>query len=301
MSAPLLTSCFTGVESTKKITLSKEDVKSLKLTEEEKFFESVSGQPLSEWKPGKLFAAADDRTALIFEREGLPVDPVSLNIGGKHLSFTGTGTRISPDGSNVVILKFECQGQPYFYNTGKSQDEAPLTVTSDAIPMLIDLDMVERAKELLAGKKLWTRTPLWYDSLGNRIPGKKYVPVTVREVVPGTQIFPIKVAFEDDADKTGAWVFMNFGHGGKDSRSFANLFYLSDIRRKYPAIEDEVWQLICNEKVKTGMTKEECRLALGTPTDVDSGRDYSHAIDLWNYNNGTMLWFEDGILTRFRR
>jgi hypothetical protein len=48
------------------------------------------------------------------------------------------------------------------------------------------------------------------------------------------------------------------------------------------------------------MTKEECRLSLGNPAEVDTGHDYSQTLDLWKYNDGTTLWFEDGILTRIR-
>ncbi|MDE6400707.1 MAG: hypothetical protein K2L68_07600, partial [Muribaculaceae bacterium] len=66
-------------------------------------------------------------------------------------------------------------------------------------------------------------------------------------------------------------------------------------------IEDDVWQLICSSKVRTGMTKDECRLALGNPKEVDSGHDYTQTLDLWHYSDGAVLWFEDGILTRFRK
>ena len=38
--------------------------------------------------------------------------------------------------------------------------------------MLIDLDMVDDARELLKGKDLWLKTPLWYDNNGNRVMGK---------------------------------------------------------------------------------------------------------------------------------
>lgn len=295
----LLSSCFTGVESTKKITLSRDDLKALKMSEEEEFFKTIAPIPLAEWKPGKKFIAADNRTALIFESEGLPVNPVSMNIGGDTLYFSGIVSRIAPDGNDYALIEFADGHNKLLYNTGKKSGPEAGQVMSDAIPMIIDLDMVASANNLLSGKKLWTKSPLWYDSLGNRIPGKKYVPVTITGVSPGSLVFPVKIAFTDE-NNAKAWMYMNFGRSGKESRSFANLFYLSDLRRKYPGIDDDVWQLICNGKVKSGMSKMECKLALGNPSEVESGRDYSQTLDLWNYPNGAVLWFEDGILTRFR-
>jgi len=300
LSLTLLSSCFTGVESTKKISLSRDDRKTLQPSEEEIFFRPVSGDPLAEWESKRPFIAADNRTLLIFDQQGLPIDPDVANIGGKTLLYEGIESRIAPDGTTDAVIVFSCGDMILRHNTGKDISVAPGTVTSDAIPMMIDLKMIESARNLLLGKKLWTRSPLWYDIDGNRIPGKKYVPVTVTDVGPGSLVFPIKVRFKDETG-TEAWAFMNFGNSGKESRSFSNVFFITDLRHKFPAIEDDVWNLICSGKVRIGMTKEECKLSLGNPKEVNSGHDYSQTLDLWHYADGTVLWFEDGILTRLRQ
>jgi len=267
---------------------------------EEEFFKPVAGEPLSEWKTGRQFIAADNKALLIFDQEGLPIDPDVANLKGKTLVYEGTGSRIVPDGSYDMTIFFSCGPERYCYDTGKSMDEALSEVTSDKIPMLIDAKMIESARSLLLGKKLWTRSPLWYDDDGKRIPGLKFVPVTITDVQPGTIAFPMKVKFKDSRG-TESWAMMNFGYSGKESRSFSNLFYLSDLRDKYPQIEDDVWHLICQGKIRTGMTKEECKLSLGNPSEVDSGHDYTQTLDLWHYPDGAVLWFEDGFLTRFRQ
>lgn len=294
------TSCFTGIESTKKISLSRDDRKSLAPSPEEEFFRPVAGEPLSSWKKGRQFIAADNKSLLIFDQEGLPLNPDEAALKGKSLIFEETGRRIMPDGTYNTTIIFSCSGNRYTYDTGKSTDEAPSMVTSDKIPMLIDLKMVESARDLLMGKELWTKSPLWYDDNGNRISGLKFVPVRINDVQPGTIAFPITVGFTDETGRH-ARAMMNFGNSGKESRSFSNLFYLSDLREKYPQIEDDVWQLICRGKVKVGMTKEECKLSLGNPSEVDSGHDYTQTLDLWHYPDGAVLWFEDGLLTRFRQ
>lgn len=300
LSLTLPTSCFTGVESTKKISLSRDDRKTIQPSEEEIFFRPVAADPLAKWETKRPFIAADNRTLLIFDQQGLPIEPDEVNLGGKTLLYEGLESRIAPDGTNDAVIVFSCGDMTLRHNTGKDIAVAMESVTSDAIPMMIDLKMIDSARNLLLGKTLWTRSPLWYDANGERIPGKKYVPVTVIAVEPGSLVFPIKVKFKDD-NGNEAWAFMNFGNSGKESRSFANVFYITDLRRKFPAIEDDVWSLICSGKVRVGMTKEECKLSLGNPQEVNSGHDYSQTLDLWHYADGTVLWFEDGILTKLRR
>lgn len=297
--AASLSSCFTGVEGTKKIKLSREDRKALLPSDEEQFFVGITGSPVADWKIGKEFIAADDKTLLIFEQQGLPSDPSSPKIGGKILSFLGTDTRIGADGNMYVVIAFGNGNDTFLYNTGKTKQEAD-SLSSEQIPMMIDCDMVDKARSLLIGKNLWVKSPLWYDRDGNRIPGLKFVAVTIEDVQPGSVAFPLNVRFST-TDGKQAWLMMNFGNSGTESRSFPSLFSLSDIRKKYPAITDESWELICHGKVTTGMTKEECKLALGNPTEVNSGHDYSQTLDLWHYPNGAVLWFEDGLLSRFRQ
>lgn len=299
LTVSLLTSCFTGVEGTKKIKLSREDRKALQPSEEELFFVGVKGTPLPQWQMGKKFIAADDKTALIFDQQSFSADPMAAKLGGRILSFEGIDRRVGADGKMYIVIGFRDGNNLYIYNTGKTEEEAA-SLSSDQLPMVIDCDMVEETRSLLLGKKFWVKSPLWYDDFGNRINGLKFVAVTIEDVQPASASFPLKLKFTLDNGKY-AWLFMNFGNSGIESRSFPALFSLSDIRKKYPSISDEFWEAICRGRVKVGMTKEECKLSLGNPSEVNSGHDYSQALDLWNYSDGTVLWFEDGILTKFRR
>ncbi len=300
MAATSLTSCFTGVESTKKITLSKDDRKAILPTPEESFMDDITGLPLADWETGCHFLASDNKSVLIFEQTGLSPDPDKIGLKGTLLTYRDTENRMTPDGSSTIVINFVTpEGTVYKYNTGKKREEAMRNITSDRIPMLIDLDMVDQTRGALVGKTLWTRSPLWYDADGQRIDGRKYVPVTIDEVEPGNISFPLRIRFHDDSGNN-AWAFMNFGNSAADSRSFANLFYLTDLRKKYPSVSDEVWRLICLGKVQNGMTKIECKLSLGNPSELDAGHDWSQTLDLWHYPDGTVLWFEDGILTKYR-
>ena len=288
-----LSSCFTGIEGTKRVELGREDRRQVIPTAEETYLSDLKGTPLREWRKGRLFIATDDRLQYLLEQNNRTA---AASMKGKTLSYEDTETRRLPDGTMQTIVMLRNGNDLYAYRTGMRPERADTALTSDRLPMLIDRLMVERADSMLRGKRLWTRTALWYTGDSTRVTGRKFIPVDVTSVTPGETTFPLRVNFRDDAG-TDAFMFMNFGSTGYDSRSFANLFTLDDPRRHYPAISDEHWQLICSCNVALGMTKEECRLALGAPSDVNSGRSYSETLDLWNYSDGKALRFADGVLT----
>lgn len=295
-----LSSCFTGIESTKKINLSREDKKLSTPTAEERFISQMEATPLQSWETGRSFLVSDDKALLVIvPQEGIiPVAPDSIK--GKLLEFAGVESKINAAGVLTVSVLFSDGLVLYAYDTGKEFDDAMTGVRSDQIPMLIDLDLVAQARGLLAGKKLWSRTNLWYDKEGNRINGRRFVEVTIKDVMPGDMVFPLKVEILTDDNQT-AYLFMNYGTAENESRSFGSLFSLSDIKKNYPNIDQETWAYISSGRVKEGMTKEEVRLSLGNPTNATSGHDYSQTLDIWNYDNGKALWFEDGRLTRIRQ
>lgn len=295
-----LSSCFTGVESTKKISLSREDRKKIKPTDEELFYQGIPGIPLKDWDQGHKFFVTDNKAILVFEPHGIPIGDSIPELENKILTFTGIESRLDPAGNITLVIDFTDGRYKLPFNTGRPFENALEDVKSDQIPMLVDLKIVEQANNLLKGKQLWTRTLLWYDEKGERINGKKFVPVTIEEITPGNMVFPFKVKIKE-SDGSFAWLFMNAGNSGTESRSFAHLFSLTDLKKHYPSISDENWNLICLGDVAKGMTKDECRLALGTPIEVNSGHDYSRTLDIWNYENGIVLWFEDGILSHFRK
>lgn len=292
----MLTGCFTGVESTKKINLSRDDRKLIALSDEDTLMNAVRPQPLGEWLPGKRFLISDGRISLLFDRYGTTISPTdTASLAGDTLVYEGRDVRRLPDGGSETILMMRHGGQIFRYPSGKTPEAALSAVSSGELPMLIDLDMVSKADSLLRGRQLWIRTDLWYDMGGNRISGRKFVPVKVLGVVPGSMVFPLRLTLEDDRGKRFMQL-MNMGSGANESRSFARLFRLTDPHLSYPSISDENWALIQSGRVREGMTKEECRLALGNPSFTDSGRDYSSTLDIWRYDDGTFLRFRDGLL-----
>lgn len=300
LSSFTLVSCFTGIESTKKINLSRDDKRRADPTPEERFMDQLESYPLKSWERGKQFIVSDDRAMLVIVPQRGLVATAPDSIKGKTLEFTGVESKINAAGAFTVTILFTDGIYIYAYDTGKEFQEAMEDVKSSQIPMLIDQQMVDEARQLLSGKKFWTRSNLWYDKDGDRIDGKKFVEITIVDVQPGNMIFPLQLQILSDSNQT-AYMYMNYGSDDNESRAFHNLFSISDIRKHYPNIEPETWDYISEGKVKIGMTKDECRLALGNPAELNSGHDYSQTLDIWAYENGRVLWFEDGRLIKIRQ
>ena len=96
-------------------------------------------------------------------------------------------------------------------------------------------------------------------------------------------------------------MYMTIGNKLQSTRNFDTLFSLTNPRDKYPKISDDHWHYIVHNIVTQGMTKEECRLSLGAPFSIDRMPSNAGVIELWKYNHGANLIFEDGILKDYKR
>ena len=298
-----LVACNTGIETTKTIKMSRSERKEAQPRNEDLLADSIVSQPLSAWKAGKPFMVADDKVALLLESDKVTYGSDSLSLKNHVLRYDGTESGSDAGGGSVTLIRFLDGDTLYKYNTGRTADYARHYITGLDIPMMIDMDMVSLADSLLKGRRIWILNQLWYDASGNKLDGRKYVPVTITGVRPGDIVFPCIVDFTD-GNGNSASVFMNIKTAsgiGAESRTFPSLFSLVDPKEAYPSILPETWTLIQSGNVTLGMTKDECRLALGTPSDVDAGHNWSSTIDIWSYKDGTFLQFEDGLLVNFRR
>lgn len=296
----ILASCSTGIESTKKIRMNKDDVKLMAKSKEQIFASSLQGTPLSSWEKGKKFLAMSDRALYIFEPNETITGINVENFSGKTLTFVGVDSHITPDLKDECVIVFSDGTNLFRYLTKKPTAEAMNDIDSSKLPLLSDIDLIERWKEKLTGSTLWTKSNLWYDCNGTRVPGLKFAKVTVTDILPTTGDFPMKVKITGPNGEE-AFLNMNYTSDTHDSRNFAAVFFMADPKGKYPHISDENWALIQRGKVGAGMTKEECKLSIGNPDDLQSGHSRSQTMDIWQYNDGTYLMFEDGLLTRFRQ
>ena len=200
---------------------------------------------------------------------------------------------------NTFLFNDAINGRTYLYRTGKTIDEFH---PAFSIPMLIDMDMVQHIERQIKGKDFYIRTPIWYDRDNEQMmTGRHFIQVCIDSVLPGNSVMPLRVLFTtiDKGEKAMVWMSDNVSvmHG----RDFDAMFVASNPRLSYPTITDANWELITRGRVVVGMTKEECRLSLGTPRHINERPDQAGMREYWYYDGGSYLFFVDGLLSEFRR
>lgn len=290
-----LTGCFTGVESTPKITGSDVKKEHVVTTQEDLYLKDVSDEPLSAWGSGKKFIVTDDKISLIFGATAS-----SQALAGKHITYSGASETTGITGEKVTDLSFIApDGATMVYRINQPMDEI-MEKSSLSIPFTIQESVVNKADSLLRGKKFYILTRSWRDDDDNSMSGRQFVPVTITDVSAGNAVYPLKVSFTDDKG-VSARVFMMPGATKGTPRTFPTLFSFTDPYKKYSHIAPDIWDHIIKGQVTIGMTREECRLSIGAPKEIDRAANNSYLREVWLYENGIYLVYEDGILKFFRR
>lgn len=296
----MLVSCFTGVEDTKKVSdkdVSKAISRSQTAMKKQDLLVAYKDS-VPAWRQGKRFYVTDSQVKLIFAPSN-SVNSDTLQLSGKTLVYDGYSEGGVLDNRKTVNLMFSDSNNKYIYPTNKEIQEFN---SQFQIPFLIDEDMVAFYSKQLSNKDFWIKTALWYDVNNERmIKGRQFVKVHVERVEPGNKVFPLKVVFSasDSGQEAFVWIATNV-EVMKD-RDFGSLFTTENLRERHKDITDANWARITNCQVVEGMTKEECKLSLGTPKQVKQRPTYDGLNEIWYYDGGSFLLFADGLLKDFRK
>lgn len=293
----LFNSCFTGVESTKKIT-EKDVIKSgITIGNENKSeLDTLCAEKFVNWKKGKRFYISDNQISIVLKNANKSIE--NKNLKGDTIFYDNYYEENILGTSKTVILSFkDRQGNKYTYNTNKTINE--INNSQFNVQFLIDLSIVEKAKGLIKDTYLYINTSNWYDDNDNIINGMKYVKVKVCDVKPGNMIYSLKVMFEYNSKYSN--IFVSVKDNPVQNRAFSYMFSAQNPRDKYPTIKDENWELIINSNFALGMTKDECRLALGAPQNIDKAPSNQGLKERWLFGNGVYMIFEDGLLVKYRK
>ena len=297
--AALFTSCFTGIESTPRI--SSGDVRkrdAANTTPEQLFLSEVKPLPPAQWREGKRFFVTDDKISIIFQSQLSSIDSLT----GKDLVFNRFETVPSVTGTGATVVVFTSPG---FDNELRYRVNFPVEDINSRdrleIPFSVERYVVEKVDSAMRGNEYYISTPKWFATDDNHaVNGRRHIPVRITRVEPGTYIYPLRVFFTPSDREGEFWIPMTIGDDRAATRNFSTVFNFENPRKRYPNITDETWALITNSRVAAGMTRDECRLALGAPNNYRTLPVYNAIVEQWSYDDGLYLIFEDGILTRYR-
>lgn len=286
-----LSGCFTGIESTPKITA--RDVRRQHATEtpEMAYARDVTGEPVALWSQGKEFVVSPGKISFALT----PIPLADRLQPGDTLRYAGLrDVRSLTDIDDTLVMFTNDNGDTLSYRIQEPPQEVMSRNTLE-IPFTIEMTLVDKASALMKGNDYYITTPVWFNENGDNITGRKLIKVHIDSVTAGNTNYPLAVHFTD-TDGNHSRVYMSTGTGRSSTRNFETLFSLTDPRSKYKDIKDDVWECITRSTVKPEMTREECRLSLGTPRDVVRG----HYLERWSYDNGYVLIFDDGYLSDIR-
>lgn len=299
----LLQSCFTGIESTPKISYKDVRREQITVSDEERLASRISAPTFADWTPGNLFLVTDAKADLTY----LPMHPDARDVStGDILCYQGVRSVPSIVGGTTAELIFtrpSVPGDSLLYRP-QANEQTLRERTSFHAPFLVDMQAVAAADTLLRGRQLYTRTDRWLTSDGKDIHGRKFLKVRIDSLLPGDENYCFRVFFtslEKDGERGTLPMAATVDDDTPQLRGFASLFLLNDPRADYPQITDANWELIRRGRVTAGMTMQEARLALGAPKEVDRTHDRSLIYERWGYPSGIYLIFEDGLLTRFKQ
>lgn len=292
----LATGCFTGIESTPAISDREVQRHSSKITAEEKYLDGLLREIPPCGSPGKRWVVTDSKIKLILDAAALNSD---IEIGDT-LQLTSVENVTSLDGLPLAELKLSASdGKSYSYRTSLSPQDFQAE-REIKIPFTVDIDVVEAVRKRMEGKTFYLMTTARYDFADQPLTGRRFVPANIEKVEPGNNYYPIRLTLTDDSG-TRFRLYMSVDPSSNMPRKFSSLFSLTDPKLKYPAITDDNWTHIINGRVAQGMTRDEARLALGAPSNIDRRPGYSVLREIWTYENGRYLIFDDGILQTFRQ
>lgn len=291
--------CFTGIESTPKITAENIKDADLKISAEQRISDMIVAEPTEKWTKGKKWIVTDKKISLAFT----PATDSADDLTGDTLSLDSVRTFTNVTGRQDIELSLtDTNGNTFIHRTNIEASEWPKR-DSYQIPFTVELSAVELADSILKGTNCFIVTPRWQDSAGNDITGLRHVEVNIVGVIPGNHVYPLTVVFSPE--KTGSnevrYIPMTFGLSTAATRNFDRIFSFTNPRKTYPGITDATWNLIIHSQIAEGMTRDECRLALGAPDSVVRTASPGAQLERWSYNNGVYLLFEDGYLTKFRK
>ena len=304
----LMQSCFTGVESTPRI--SERDLRRVQHAErhEESFLADILPEPPAQWRQGKAWKVIDPRSERLF----------GADLSNAVITYAGVDEATSITGHPEAILRFDSPAGRVSYRTDISADSLSRRA-SFTIPYTVEQVTVDSVRSRLKGRDVFVITSVWNDLAGQSLRGIKNISVKIEDVAAGDGIYPLRLLLSyEPSDK----FLVNPGTTLKDKgerryftlpmsspgadigssmRTFADIFSFTDPRLRYPKIEDAAWANIQAGRVVPGMTRDECRLSIGSPAEISRNPGYNALYESWTYPDGIRLIFVDGILSRTLR
>lgn len=219
----------------------------------------------------------------------------------------GAGTRECP----VKIVFEDRDGNSYFRNVMFSKTNSGL-LDSDMVGGNMDkyfpnvfsfvdkeIKTTEDIRSKYVGRSVYPKHIIEARKEGGGLQALlRYTPLKIKDMTltPSSTMATLKVTDKNNAIYN-IEVNLKYDVFLRNEDYIDDMFGYGDLRKMYPGISEDNWLLLGNGEVKTGMTKDECQLALGSPIRMDVKTTSRY--ETWYYQ-GRTIEFEDNRITRIK-
>lgn len=223
------------------------------------------------------------------------------------VTAVGVGTRECP----VKIIFEDANGRSYFRNVLLSRTNSGL-LSSDIVGPHFDkhfsnvfsfsdkeLKTNEDIRSKYVGKMIYPKRHVEVTGQdGSLHTVLRYTPLIVKEMTFAPLGTMVTMTVTDKNEKTYlAEVNLKYDIFIRNENYINDTFGMGDLRTQYPGISDDNWLLLSKGEVKTGMTKKECQLALGSPIQIVANMNSNY--ETWYYHRRT-IEFDNGRILRIK-
>lgn len=230
--------------------------------------------------------------------------PLNLEV---TVTDVGAGTRECP----VKIIFEDREGNSYYHNlifsktnSGLSDRDMVGANKEKYFPNVFsftdkDMKTTDNIRTKYIGRAIYPKRNLEVRKVGGSLEMLlRYTPLVVKDVTPDGASTMVTLQL---ADKKGnsytTEANLKYDIFIRNEDYIDDMFGYGDLRKQYPGISEENWILLGKGEVKTGMSKDECRLSLGSPIQIVKNPNSRY--ESWFYH-GRTLEFDESKLARIK-
>ena len=124
----------------------------------------------------------------------------------------------------------------------------------------------------------------------------RFTPLVIKDMTlnPSNTLATLKIEDQKGVNYT-VEVNLKYDIFERNANYIDDMFGYGDLRKQHPSITEENWLLLGKGELKSGMTKDECMLALGSPIQIVAKPNTRR--ETWYYQ-GRTIEFDNGRITK---
>ena len=254
----------------------------------------------NEWTPKDTFVYLAPQLNILLKKDH-PSIVDTTNYYGDLFIYEGISTITDWHNKQQIVLNFSSDNANYRFHTNRSLASFNDSTYNPLIPGLYPLSELRKAQILLTDRYFFIKTDQ-YKPLTQPTETRKFIEVKIDSLSLDSIDSPVRIYFSDKKNQQFT-ICTRLSNSLQPSQkhNFEEMFATTDPREQYKDITDKRWNQIQAGEIDVDMTQQEVLLSIGKPTRRDRQPTYSGMRETWEYQNGTLITFQDSRVTQYRK